>query len=106
MYLFLLALSACNPDNVLAFPEGNDATDDDPNADDDGDGLTNGEEAEYGTDPLDPDSDDDTYLDYDEIVENRDPLDPEDRIYIGYWPYNRYKSDIVDPGWASSSLPC
>jgi hypothetical protein len=40
--------------------------------DDDGDTLTDAEEAALGTDPLDPDSDDDGYND----AEDEDPLDP------------------------------
>ncbi len=92
--------------------------------DDDGDGLLNGTEQEFGTDPSKADSDNDgltddieydlgsdgtlwdsdgdTYGDYDEYVEGTDPADPESRIYFGYWPYNREKDQIVDPGWSGS----
>ncbi|MCH2421267.1 MAG: hypothetical protein MK215_04905 [Candidatus Poseidoniia archaeon] len=46
----------------------NDGTDDDLSAfDDDNDGLTNGEEVLYGTDPNDPDSDNDGLKDGDEV---------------------------------------
>ena len=44
-------------------------------SDDDGDGLTDSEEAAYGTDPLVTDSDSDGFSDYDEVVEATDPLD-------------------------------
>src|SRR5918998_540684 len=45
-------------------------------ADRDGDGLSNADEATYGTDPDDGDSDDDGYGDGDEVVNGWDPLDP------------------------------
>lgn len=48
----------------------------------------------------DVDSDGDTYFDVDEAREGTDPHDPESRIYIGWWPYNRLKGQIEDPGWA------
>ena len=40
----------------------------------DDDGLTATQEADLGTDPLDPDSDNDGTLDGDEIAQGRDPL--------------------------------
>ncbi len=46
--------------------------------DDDGDGLTNAEEATLGTDPNNPDTDGDTLQDGEEVnTENTDPLDPD-----------------------------
>ncbi|MBU3658754.1 MAG: T9SS type B sorting domain-containing protein [Flavobacteriales bacterium] len=44
----------------------------------DGDGLTNGEEGDLGTDPLDPDTDGDTFPDGEEVDAGTDPLDPND----------------------------
>ena len=44
-------------------------------SDDDGDGLTDTQEANYGTDPLLQDSDSDGFSDYEEIIEGTDPLD-------------------------------
>jgi hypothetical protein len=98
----------------------------DPNADPDGDGLTNGEEADLGLDPADPDTDHDglwdgdelqagtdpkngdtdgdTYLDFDELETGHDPLNADDRIYEGYWPYNRDKDQLVDPGFDGEPL--
>jgi hypothetical protein len=72
-------------------------------ADRDGDYLNDTEEGAHGTDPANPDSDGDTYLDGDEVLEQKDPLDPESRIYVGRWPYQRLKDDIVDPGFDSSA---
>ena len=48
------------------------------NLDCDGDGLTNGEEGDLGTDPLDPDTDGDTFPDGGEVDAGTDPLDPND----------------------------
>lgn len=68
-------------------------------ADTDGDGLSDGDEVETGTDPLATDSDGDTYSDFDEMTEGTDPMDAESRIYTGYWPYNPDKDSVEDPGW-------
>lgn len=46
--------------------------------DSDGDGLTDDEEAEYGTDPLNPDTDSDGLSDFDELrTYHTDPLNPD-----------------------------
>lgn len=48
-----------------------------PNNDYDNDGLTNDEEAIYGTDPNNPDTDNDGRTDYEEImIDGTDPLEP------------------------------
>ncbi|MES2556069.1 MAG: gliding motility-associated C-terminal domain-containing protein [Bacteroidota bacterium] len=47
-----------------------------PACDQDGDGLTNGDEAIIGTDPTNPDTDGDGYNDGGEVVITSDPLDP------------------------------
>jgi thiol-disulfide isomerase/thioredoxin len=64
-------------------------------ADTDGDGLGDLEEYEAGTDGTNPDTDADGYSDYHELLEGKDPTDPESRIYIGNWPYNPDKDAIV-----------
>ena len=70
--------------------------------DEDGDGLTNAQEEELGTDPTQVDTDSDGYTDWEETDFGSDPTDPEDRIYEGGWPYNPNKNDIPDPGWEGS----
>lgn len=47
----------------------------DPAADEDGDGLANGDEESHGTDPYLPDTDGDTYSDGVEVAAGSDPLD-------------------------------
>jgi thiol-disulfide isomerase/thioredoxin len=66
----------------------------DPQLDADGDGLLNGDELMFGTDPYDVDSDDDMYRDGDEVFEGTNPLDQDDVIYRGGWPYNSGKQSI------------
>jgi hypothetical protein len=46
--------------------------------DTDGDGLTDQEEIEIGTDPANPDTDGDGFSDGDEVTLGSDPLDPND----------------------------
>ncbi len=67
-------------------------------ADSDADGLLDGEEQAAGTDPNKADTDGDTYLDLDEMNESTDPLDPESRIYTGYWPYYAGKEELLQNG--------
>ena len=49
-------------------------------ADSDHDGLDDGKEISWGSDPLDPDSDDDGMLDGHEYIAGTDPLDPFDNF--------------------------
>ena len=71
--------------------------------DDDGDGLTNAEEAELGTDPSLSDTDGDGYSDGEEVHAGTDPLDSDSVIYVGGWPYNMDKDSLEDPGWETDS---
>lgn len=67
-------------------------------ADTDGDGLSDLEEYEAGTDGTVVDTDGDGYSDYHEVLEGKDPTDPESRIYIGNWPYYDGKDGIQGQG--------
>ena len=84
--LVFLLLPACAPEVPL-------------DVDSDGDGLTDAEEANLGTDPDDIDSDADGYRDGDEVTEGSDPTDPESLIYTGGWPYNADKDSLGNPPW-------
>jgi hypothetical protein len=63
-------------DPLVADNPGNDdpGNDDPGNDDPDGDGLSNDEEAAYGTDPSNPDTDSDGVDDGDEVAAGTDPL--------------------------------
>lgn len=67
------------------------------NADSDGDGLSDLEEFDMDLDPNSEDSDGDGYLDSWEVAEGSDPADADDRIYVGYWPYNPDKDAYNAP---------
>lgn len=121
----LLATLGCDPDNDgdgLTRSEEEALGTSDDKADSDGDGLDDGEEVDIGSDPTladtdgdglgdseevdlgsDPtlwDSDGDGYGDFDEVQNGKDPADPESRIYVGGWPYNPNKDDIVGSDFA------
>ena len=97
-----------------------DGSETDPNKDTDGDGLTDLEEADFGSDPEKPDTDDDGLGDLDEqgagtdptvadtdgdgywdpweIDEETDPLDPASVIYQCGWPYSPDKDGLKSSG--------
>ena len=84
LLLLSLTLSMSCFENVSEADKSNDS--EDPNADDDGDGLTNGEEADYGTDPNAADSDEDGLVDGDEVEWGSDPLNMYSWPGGGIWP--------------------
>ena len=107
--LALLALVACGGgvstdtylDDGLAGDDdviqpGDD--DDGPVVDSDGDGLTDAEEAELGTDPNNPDSDGDGYEDGVEFDGNTDPTNANDHPYQGGWDIAACRKDIQPSG--------
>ena len=65
--------------------------------DTDEDGLDDGAEVTAGTDVTKKDSDDDGYLDADELSAGTDALDAASVIYQGGWPYNREKGALENP---------
>ena len=100
--LFLLACAGDGDQD----PDGDGLTNDqeaehgtDPNvADTDGDLLDDGAEVNlHDTDPTDPDTDGDGYLDGWEHQAGSDPKDTSSVIYKGGWPYNPNKDDFGDP---------
>ena len=83
----LLALAACQG-----------AEDPDLSIDSDGDGLTDAEEAELGTDPSLNDSDGDEFNDGDEVAAGTDPLDFHDHPYYGGWERDACADATVGSG--------
>jgi len=69
-------------------------------ADSDGDGISDAEEAELGTDPQSDDTDLDGWTDSEELARNTDPVDGADKPYTGGWPIGECRNDIQ----AGSSL--
>ncbi len=84
------------------------ADDDDdgaPNgADSDGDGVSDADEEDLGTDPDDVDSDGDGYEDGWEVDEGSDPTDADEGIYQGGWPYNPDKDDMDEGSFGSPAV--
>lgn len=60
----------------------------DPTGDDDADGLSNGDESRWGTDPTNPDTDGDTYKDGEEVTAQHNPTisAPNDKLPAGFEP--------------------
>ena len=105
LFLSGLVLTACfNKDtdgDGLTDAEEEDFGSDPESTDSDGDGLTDAEEFELNSDPNSDDSDDDGYLDAWEVAEGTDPADADDKIYVGDWPYNPDKDSYDAPTSAS-----
>ena len=72
--------------------------------DDDGDGLTNGEEEALGTDPYVRDTDGDGTDDGDEVLANTDPTDATDAPYAGGWAIGACRDDIQSTGNAVGEI--
>jgi hypothetical protein len=66
--------------------------------DEDGDGLTNAEEAEMGTNPLAADSDEDGYDDATEVAEYTDPTNKDDKPYQAGWKMGACRNDVEAEG--------
>jgi len=66
--------------------------------DSDGDGLTDAEESELGTDPSVSDSDGDGESDGEEVGQNTDPLDATDHSYAGGWPIDSCRNSLTSTG--------
>jgi thiol-disulfide isomerase/thioredoxin len=73
------------------------------NEDSDGDGLSDGEEEDIGSDPNDTDSDGDGYPDGAEVEAGSDPTDENDKLYTGGWPYQPDKDSFNAPATAAET---
>ncbi|MBX2800995.1 MAG: TlpA family protein disulfide reductase [Myxococcales bacterium] len=83
----ILALAACSGGG----PDGNNK----PTADDrDGDGLTDVEEAELGSNPDDVDTDRDGWEDGEEVAQYTNPIDGYDHPYEGGWTIDACRNDL------------
>jgi peroxiredoxin len=71
---------------------------DDRDEDDDGDGLTNGEEDALGTDRGERDTDGDGYDDGEEVDGHTDPTERQDHPYAGGWPIDACRDEISPTG--------
>jgi hypothetical protein len=76
----------------------------DPEVEDtDGDRLMDGDEPANGTDPTAYDTDGDGYADGDEVTEGTDPTDADSKIYEGGWPYFWDKDSIEEGSFSSTA---
>jgi thiol-disulfide isomerase/thioredoxin len=73
-------------------------------SDSDGDGLSDFDEVELGTDPTNEDSDGDGRIDGDEVDNDTDPQDANSYFYIGGWPVNPDKDSYDIPTSASTAM--
>ncbi len=78
--------------------------DGDSSIDSDGDGLTDAEEAELGSDPAVKDSDGDGWDDGIEHSYYTDPADSTDHPYTGGWPIDSCRNDLVATGMAEGDV--
>ena len=92
VFLGLLACGKGDPDgDGLTNQEEKELGTDPDNSDSDGDGISDGEEQTLGTDPMNDDSDGDGYIDSDELDCDTDPMDEGEYCYDCGWEHN-------DPG--------
>lgn len=95
-----------DPDNPDQTEEPDDSRpESDPYADSDNDGITNVNEADYGTDPDNPDTDGDGIVDGEEVYFGTDPLNPDtDGDGLSDGDENQMATDPLNPdsdddGW-------
>ena len=72
--------------------------------DSDGDGLTDSEEEEMGSDPDNIDSDGDGFEDGVEADWYTDPTNPSDHPYEGGWPIDACRNDLTATGMAEGDV--
>ena len=81
-----------------------DTTDDDTDKDSDGDGLTDADEDELGTDADAADSDGDGTEDGEEVEQNTDPLDEDSHPFEGGWPVSACNGELEGEGYAKGDI--
>ena len=72
--------------------------------DQDGDGFSDAEEEEMGTDPTSQDTDGDGFLDGAEVQSFTDPTDATDHPYEGGWPIDSCRHTIESTGNATGQI--
>lgn len=75
-----------------------------PTCDPDHDGLTNAQEAAWGTDPLNPDTDGDGYLDGEEVATGHNPLIPGPNDLLNDGNLTQQLSDLTASGLYAGAL--
>ncbi len=104
--LGLLLTTACEPADTdgdgLSDKEEDELGTDPTAADTDGDGLSDGDEVTLGTYPTVVDTDEDSYDDGVEVEVGTDPRDYYSRVYEGFWPYNPNKDDMGEGTFSKS----
>ena len=72
--------------------------------DQDGDGFTDAEEIDMGTDPTSKDTDGDGFLDGTEVESFTDPTDATDHPYARGWPIDSCRHDVEETGNAVGEI--
>lgn len=83
---------------------GGDGATDEVDTDSDGDGLTDAEEEQLGTDPDEADSDGDGTDDDRELDEGTDPTDGDDFPYEGGWAKGDCRNDVDGEGYSEGDV--
>ena len=118
----LLLYNARTKEDVLPIPTFSPLPVSDPTADTDNDGLSNGDEKIWGTNPADGDTDKDGYMDGEEVQNSHNPTiaSPNDKLPVGFKPnqnttplnpaaptttsFDSYFSDSVDVTGGNKNL--
>ena len=93
-------VSGCGPTELDVGWEGGS----DPSVDTDGDGLTDAEERELGSDPAKVDTDGDGWEDGVEDGYHTDPADASDHPYTGGWPIDACRHDLTPTGMGEGDV--
>src|SRR3989344_1162115 len=99
----LLLYNARTKEDVLPIPTFSPLPVSDPTADSDNDGLSNGDEKIWGTNPADGDTDKDGYMDGEEVQNSHNPTiaSPNDKLPVGFKP--NQNTTPLDPAAPSAT---